>query len=612
MPSCRAHAPLAHRLALALVLVLLLVDIAWATTRHKQVLVLYATRRDAQIAVVGDRELPQIIEEGLAERVDYYSEFIDQSRFPGVAYLDAFRDFLALKYGDRRFDVVVAMGDVPLAFVAINRALLFADVPVVYFASQPPPRKLENATGVIALLDLVDTVALATTLQPETRHLFVISGNGGGNEVYERVAREQFRPFEPRLKITYLSGLPTRDLEKRLAALPDHSIVYYLVVDRDGANEYFHPLEYLDRITTLANAPTYCWVDSALDHGIVGGSLKDQGAQTRAVGQLVLRVLGGERPDSIPPSSLNLNVRQVDWGQLRRWRISRARVPAGVRILNEPFSVWSRYRTYILGALGLLIVQTALIAGLLVQRTRRRLAEASARSSQAALRVSYGRIRDLGARLLNAQETERSRIARELHDDIGQRIALLTMDLELQKDLEAQGRGQAHKDVVGTALVRAHSIAKSLHDLSHRVHPATLRFIGLLPALQALERELSQSEMTISVTHENVPTLSDELTVGLFRIVQEALMNAVKHSGAREVSVHLRGEADSLSVMVTDDGVGFDVDGAWGAGLGLISINERLEAIGGRLDIESAVGAGTRLEVTVPIPAACRQEVATG
>lgn len=167
MRPSRTHVLIANGLALASPL--MLVDAAWATSHQKQVLVLYATRRDAQIAVVGDRELPQILEEGLAWRVDYYSEFIDQSRFPGADYLDAFRDFLGLKYGDRRFDLVIAMGDIPLEFVAANRARLFANVPLVYFASRPPPHPLENATGVIALLNLAETVALATTLQPGDR-----------------------------------------------------------------------------------------------------------------------------------------------------------------------------------------------------------------------------------------------------------------------------------------------------------------------------------------------------------------------------------------------------------------------------------------------------------
>ena len=194
--SLRPYIPIPHGLALALACALMLVDTAWTTMRQKQVLVLYATRRDAQIAVVGERDLPRILEDGLAGRVDYYSEFIDQSRFPGADYLDAFRDFLGSKYSDRRFDLVVAMGDVPLEFVAASRARLFANVPVVYFASRPPPRALENATGVIALLNLADTVTLATTLQPGTKHLFVVSGIAGENLKFERAAREQFRSFE--------------------------------------------------------------------------------------------------------------------------------------------------------------------------------------------------------------------------------------------------------------------------------------------------------------------------------------------------------------------------------------------------------------------------------
>ncbi len=115
-----------------------------------------------------------------------------------------------------------------------------------------------------------------------------------------------------------------------------------------------------------------------------------------AVGQLAVRVLRGERADSIPTSSPSLNVRQVDWRQLRRWGISEARVPAGTLVRFKEFSVWERYRIYILGAAAILLAQTALIAGLLVQRSRRRHAEEKVRGSQAELRTSYERVRALG------------------------------------------------------------------------------------------------------------------------------------------------------------------------------------------------------------------------
>ncbi len=155
------------------------------------------------------------------------------------------------------------------------------------------------------------------------------------------------------------------------------------------------------------------------------------------------------------------------------------------------------------------------------------------------------------------------------------------------------------------ALSRAHAIARSVHDLSHRLHPAKLRLIGLVPALNGLQRELSRSDVAVTFTHDNVPArLSPDLTLCLFRIVQEALQNALKYSRAAHVSVHLGGGPEGLALTIVDDGVGFDVNAAWGTGLGLMSMRERLEAIGGTLEIRSAPGIGTRLEIRTPLPAA--------
>ena len=119
------------------------------------------------------------------------------------------------------------------------------------------------------------------------------------------------------------------------------------------------------------------------------------------------------------------------------------------------------------------------------------------RASQAELRTSYERVRDLGARLLRAQDTERARIARELHDDISQQVALLEIDLEL---LSGADRGLAGG--LEETLNRAHGIARSVHDLSHRLHPAKLRLIGLVSALHGLQRELSRSDLAITFTHD--------------------------------------------------------------------------------------------------------------
>src|SRR5262245_60770989 len=120
------------------------IEIAHAADEQTQVLVLYSTRRDAQIAVVGDRELPRVLEHGLAHSLDYYSEFIDQARFSAINYQLAFRDYLRLKYEGKQFDLVIAMGDIPFEFVGRYRAL-FRDAPVVFFTGRSSPRRLPNS-----------------------------------------------------------------------------------------------------------------------------------------------------------------------------------------------------------------------------------------------------------------------------------------------------------------------------------------------------------------------------------------------------------------------------------------------------------------------------------
>jgi signal transduction histidine kinase len=577
-----------------------------AAEPQKKVLVLYSTNRDAQVAIVGERELPRLLNRGLPRGVDYYSEFIDLSRYSGGESVAAFRGFLKLKYEGHAFDVVIAMDHRVLEFLEKARADLFPVTPVVFFTSRALAQRPAGSTGVRTELNLRETLSLAAVLQPSIRNVFVVSG---ADRTYETVARAQFRPLESRFFFTYLSDLPTEELESRLRALPPQSIVYYLHVARDGAGENFNTLEYLQRIAAVANAPTYSWVDSAMDRGIVGGVLRSLTGQMDAVANAALRVLRGEPADSIPITTPDLNVRQVDWRQLRRWGISEARVPTGTVIRFKEPTAWNRYRVYIVGAVVLLLAQTALIAGLLVQRSRRRRAEDQVRGGQDALRASDERIRDLGSRLLRAQDTERTRIARELHDDIGQQLAILAVDLELLNGAVRPGQ----EELVGETVHRAQSIAKGVHDLSRRLHPAKLRLVGLVGALHALQRELSRPGMEISFTHDNVPSIvPPDLTLCLYRVVQEALQNALKYSRAHGVSVDLRGESEALRLTVVDDGVGFDVESAWGRGLGLISMRERLEAAGGIFEIRSNPGAGTRLDVRVPLCADPSAQVAAG
>jgi signal transduction histidine kinase len=576
---------------------------ASAATHQTRVLVLHSTRRDSQLALLSDRDLPRILSNRLGRPIDYYAEYMDSARIPDSQHESALRDFLYRKYRRQRFDLVIAMEDAAWQFVRKYGDKLFPGTPIVFTSTDRNVQRRRNATGVISRVDLSGTLDLALKLQPAVSRVFVVSGASSRDKFYENLARAQLRSFERRVTFTYLAGLGRTDLERRVATLPERSIVYYLLFYQDGNGENLNPLNFLDRLTAIANRPTYSWVDSTLNHGVVGGRLRDQSALIQAVADKSIRVLRGERPNTIPVSTSDLNVAQLDWRQLQRWHISESLVPSGTGVAYRPAEPALRDRGYLFTAVLPLSLLLALVAGFVVQRRRRRDTRNDGLGSLIAAARLDDRSRHLSRRLLDAQEGEWARIALELHDDISQQAALLAIDLERAID-SARGRQKRTRRLVREALLRAKSLSRSAHDLSHQLHPATLRLVGLVGALAQLQRDLSRPGVAITVSAESVaPTLPDDIALCLFRIAQEALHNALKHSGARNIRVHLTGGNGQLMLTIADDGRGFDVDAATGKGLGLLSMNERVGAVGGTLNVFSRQGAGTRLEVSAPFAA---------
>ena len=579
---------------------------------QKRVLVVYSTRRDTQLPTLGDREMPRLLEEALSAKPDYYSEYVDGARFPEAQYQQAFRNYLRLKYHGMRFDLVIASHRLAYELVTSVRDELFRGTPIVFLTQDRSVPRIANSAEIIVEPDYRRTIDLALRLQPDTTQVFVISGSSPRDTALERVARQQFASLQPKVAFTYLTGLETDALEQRLATLPEHAIVFYVIFYQDAAGLNLTPLDYLGRLTQISNRPVYSWVDSAMNRGVVGGSLLVLESQVRSLASMGARVLRGEAADGIPVSEADLQVDQVDWRQLRRWNIDDALVPAGALVMYREPSRWDRDRNYIIGGVAVLVVETALIGALILQGARRRRAEAKAREAAAELRLSYERIRDLGGRLLGAQDAERSRIARELHDDISQQLTLLSMDLALLSHAQA-GRPDDAEKLAHEAHERVVAVATSVHQLSHQLHPARLRLVGLVAALSSLQQEIQSSGHRITFTHEGVPdAIAQDLKVCLYRVAQEAVQNAIKYSGAREIFMSLAGTGDALTLVVGDHGAGFDAQASMHRGLGLVSMGERVEAFGGTLRIQSAPGAGTRIEATVPlaIPQAERVETA--
>ena len=567
----------------------------WAASGQPRVLVVHSTRQETQLALLTDRDLPRILNNGLSRTIDYYAEYIDGARIPTRQQERAFRDYLGAKYRNQRFDLVIAMQDVAWDFVRKYRSTLFRGTPIVFSSrNRNVPRPI-NSTGVVSEINLRGTLDFALTLQPETKQVFVVTGASSRDKVYENLARAQLRGFEPRVALTYLAGLPRTELERRVATLPDASIVYYLLFYQDRTGENQNPIEFFARLSALANRPMYSWTDSTMDHGVVGGRLENQSSLIQVVANTAVRVLKGERADTIPVSTIDVTVGQADWRQLQRWHINESHVPSGTSVLFRQDA--PNGNDVQLTALWPVPFAVVLIAAMAVWTNRRRKTQGDAHGNPFGKIRLEDRLRDLGRRLLKAQEEERSRIALELHDDVSQQAVALAIDLQRINDAVP---GNAQK-IVRDAQKRVKSLLKSVHDLSHRLHPANLRLVGLLGALGQLQRDLSRPGIMITVSSENVAAmLPDDIALCLFRIAQEAMQNAIKYSGARNIRVQLKGDKDAIALNIIDDGAGFDVDAAAGKGLGLISMHERAESVGGTFKVVSRKGAGTRLRVTVP------------
>jgi signal transduction histidine kinase len=207
-------------------------------------------------------------------------------------------------------------------------------------------------------------------------------------------------------------------------------------------------------------------------------------------------------------------------------------------------------------------------------------------------------------RLIEAHELERTWIARELHDDVNQRIALLAVELERWNEHLPTSTLDFRKHI-DHAHQRLSEIAKDIQALSHRLHSSKLEYLGLVAAARSFCKELSeQQKVQVEFSHSDVPRIvPNEIALCLFRVLQESLQNAVKHSGARCFQVELRGiDDEDISLTVSDLGVGFDSqDTMKHQGLGLISMRERLQLVNGEFFIESKPGQGTTIYACVPL-----------
>lgn len=567
-----------------------------ATT--KNVLLLYSFS-DRSVTGYGD-VLKSQIRSHTPSPVNFYVEYLESRRFDDQNYERGLVETLRDTYGAMKLDLIIVDAYPALQFALRHRSDLFPNQPVVFFdvdGGRIAEQKWPGVTGVTETIDVRRTIDLALHLHPDTNAVAVITNKSEFERYWLGVVHGELLRHQDKVMEIDLVGFPPSQLLEKVAALPPHTVVLFQEYALDSSQPVIGAYDVLAMVGQ--RLPTYCiFPVLCLNRGGIGGADIDITEQVSLTTAVVGRVLAGEPPDSIPIMHGTSDLIKVDWRQLRRWNIPESALPPGTIVLYREPTAWEKYEKYIVAAFLLIIVQAGLIIGLLWQRARKKSATEA--------------LRELGGHLIHAHEEERARIARELHDDFSQRLAVQSIELtQLGKHLpesEVEERARALKMLKATKEMSA-----DMRSLSHQLHSSRLELVGLVPALSGLCEEITKKyKIDVRFTeHEYRSNISKDGELCLFRVAQAALANVVKHSQATSAHVELDGKRNSVSLRISDAGNGFDPDRKRaGEGIGLIGMRERLRLVGGSLSIRSGDMRGTEVLASIPLPTPAKEDQA--
>ena len=527
-------------------------------------------------------------------QVEFYQENLDTPAFADEASQQKVEKLLVEEYQGRKIDVIVAMGPRPIMFTSHFASTFFPEVPVVFGGSTREqagnPMLGPRFTGSWMKLEPEKTLEAALKLFPQTEHVAVVSGSSAFDKGIEAQMRAGLASHSAEVDIIYLTDLTMTDLQERLRHLSRATVILYASFFRDASgHEFINATTALPMISEAANVPVFGISDTYLGSGVVGGCVLSFADQGKIASNTVLEIFEGKNSRDIP-IQISPSVYMFDWKQLQRWGLSERNLPPGSMVLFREASLWQRAKWIILTCVLVILSLAGLTAYLLFSRRQLSLA----RDQQVRL----------SGMLINAQEEGRKRLASELHDDFSQRLALLSLGLETAAELVPDSPKEANEQL-HELINSASELGADLHTLSHRLHSATLEKLGLIAGIGAFCKEFSaQQGVQVAFTHDGgLPRLAPDVTLCLFRVVQEALRNVKKHSGALQARVVLDHLGEDLHLSISDEGAGFVVhDGAERHGLGLFSMEERARLIGARFAIHSQPQQGARIDVWVRQP----------
>jgi PAS domain S-box-containing protein len=362
---------------------------AQQSARPKQVLLLYWDDQNHPANVEFARDLRAALQSLAPGGIEYYSEYLEASRFPDEKHSELLRDYILQKYAGRTMDVVVATESVPLDFLFKYRSELFPNTPIVFAANHRPKASQltagAGATGVMYVTSYRKTLDLALKLHPGTKRVFIVSVTRPAGDSWEKVARNDLQGFND-AAITYLTDLPLEELRTKLKSLPEGSIVLYVWVrQKNQKGRFVESWEVLTSLAPSVRVPIYGMSHANIGRGIVGGYVWTMETRTEKMAELILKVAGGVRAADIPVENAPV-VPMFDWRELQRWGIAERLLPPGSVVRFRELTFWQHYRWRIVAVAFVLLLQTILIGALLVERRL-------VRRGAAALQESEGRFR---------------------------------------------------------------------------------------------------------------------------------------------------------------------------------------------------------------------------
>ena len=338
-------------------------------------------------------EIPSIrstLQAGTSGPVQFYVEYMDATRFPGEAHLQRTVGLLRQKYSAIAFDLVICVDESAFGLVQAHGGELFPETPKVFCAVSERflqtltlPRDM---TGVTARIDIEGTLEAALRIQPETQHVAVVGGTSEIGRFFEGLTRKASRRYEGRIEFTYLSDLPMAEVLRRVASMPETSIVFYLFMFQDVDGMSYVPRDVAASLSTAANRPVYGLFDTFMGEGIVGGRLLSFEAVGAQAARLGLRILRGDPVDSLSVEECP-TVYMFDWRQLQRWGIREDGLPPESIVKYRRPSLWEEHGGLIVAGLCVLLAQTGTIAALLIVRARRRKMQEVLQENEANLRA---------------------------------------------------------------------------------------------------------------------------------------------------------------------------------------------------------------------------------